>query len=508
MAYNDGNKEKEVIAMAEKMRAMQHNSRTNSKGRVHGAKHNDRNFDTSRADNINQDKEHENGYWHYYIEDPEMPEMTFEEAELKFYVDTFGEQLQKTNDNYLRHGHPERCKDMATWKKARQNAPEETVMQIGKMEDHASAEALMFCYGDYIRRLETWNQSHGIPFTELSFALHVDEAVPHIQSRRVWHYMDEKGMMKIGQEKALEKAGVEPPNPDEPVSRTNNRKMTFDKMTRALWLEVLRDHGLEIEEKALPNGKHNREKEDMIREKYRDMMAATAQLQQEHKELSGQIQVMQQQRDELVGQTSQLQLLQQQMEQAKTEAEEAERRKKVAETQIAELERKKDGIMTSMEVADLQGTKTLTGGLKGVTYTDFEALKRTAEKVDEMAAKVDEMAEQVDTANKRARKAEKALEADADWVDRKIRGLDKEVEAKVEALRAQDRKELDQLKYEAREDVRRLSRENQILTRKVNRLEKAMEYLKAVIKEWLPDHLKMVEARVKQLLSPSQDRDR
>ena len=163
---------------------MQHNSRANSKGRTHGTKHNDRDFDTDLADNIDQEKSQDNVYWHLYQD--EDPEMTFTEAELKFYTETFGEQLQKTNDNYLRQSHPERCKDMATWKMARQNAPEETVLQIGKMEGHADAATLMDCFQEYNRRLEQWNQEHGRPFTQLSYALHVDEAVPHIQTRRVW----------------------------------------------------------------------------------------------------------------------------------------------------------------------------------------------------------------------------------------------------------------------------------------------------------------------------------
>lgn len=258
-----------------KMRAMQHNSRANSSGRVHGTKHNDRDFDTDLADNIDQEKSAENVYWHLYQQ--ESPEMTFTEAELKFYVQTFGEQLQRTNDNYLRQSHPERCKDMETWKMARQNAPEETVLQIGKMEGHADAATLMKCFQEYNRRLEQWNQDHGKPFTQLSYALHVDEAVPHIQTRRVWHYQDAQGLTKIGQEKALAKAGVELPDPGKKESRKNNRKVSFDKMTRELWLEVLTEHGLDIEKIPVPDGKHNREKEDMIRDKYRDMMEATDQ---------------------------------------------------------------------------------------------------------------------------------------------------------------------------------------------------------------------------------------
>ena len=270
-----------------KMRATQHNSRANSAGRVHGSKHNDRDFDTEQAENIDQQMSQENVYWHLYQN--QYPEMTFTEAELKFYTETFGEQLQKTNDNYLRQSHPERCKDMATWKMARQNAPEETVLQIGKVEGHADAATLMNCFQEYQQRLEQWNQDHGKPFTTLSYALHVDEAVPHIQSRRVWHYEDAKGQIRIGQEKALAKAGVELPDPNWNETRRNNRKVTFDKMAREMWLDVLHEHGLDIEREPVPDGKHNREKEDMIRDKYEALLDETERLRTENKELKAEI---------------------------------------------------------------------------------------------------------------------------------------------------------------------------------------------------------------------------
>lgn len=263
------------------MRTMQHNSRASAGGRVHGVKHNDRNFDVTLADNIDEERVHLNEYWHLYQD--EGADMTFEEMELRFYTEHFAEQLQQTNDKYLAGGHPERCKDMAAWKMVKRNAPEETTMQIGKMEEHIDGETLMACFQDYNQRLEAWNEAHGRPFTQLSYALHEDEAVPHIQTRRVWHYATDDGSLRVGQEKALEQAGVELPNPGEKVGRRNNRKMTFDAMAREMWLDVIHEHGIDVERVALPDGRHNRDKEDMIRDKY-------AALEQENRLLEGFIQ--------------------------------------------------------------------------------------------------------------------------------------------------------------------------------------------------------------------------
>lgn len=264
-----------------KMRTMTHNSRTNASGRVHGTKHNDRNFDVGKADNIDAAKVKDNEYRNCYGDSS----MTFDEVELKFYTENFSHQLEKTNAKYIENRHPERCKTMDEWKKLRQYCPEETTRQIGKMESHESREKLVECYNDYYKQIQQWNRDHGKPFTVLDRAVHVDEAVPHIQERRVWHYKGDDGKWYIGQEKALQMAGVELPNPDKPESRYNNRKMTFDKMSRELWLDICKEHGLDLEREALPNGKHNRDKEDMIREKYEEAIKETERLQAENSNL-------------------------------------------------------------------------------------------------------------------------------------------------------------------------------------------------------------------------------
>lgn len=270
------------------MRTTTHNSRTNAGGRVHGTRHNDRNFDVKKADNINPEKVQENIYLHLFKD----KNMTFEQAELKFYEKVFGKQLQQTNENYVRTGHPERCKTMEQWKQLRRYCPEETVFQIGKMEKHVSKEQLWAVYKDYSKKLGAWRKAHGMPFTVLTMALHADEpGAEHIQCRRVWHYQDKSGTWKVGQEKALEAAGVPLPHPDKPEGRRNNRKMTFDAMTRGWWIECCYAHGIEVEREPLPNSKSKKslDKEDMIREKYQKMLDATEQMKQELPVLQEQI---------------------------------------------------------------------------------------------------------------------------------------------------------------------------------------------------------------------------
>lgn len=252
------------------MRTMTHHGRGKGRaGHTFGSKHDDRNFDVENATNIDPTLTKDNMYWSIH------KDCTFEEAELKFYEENFSEQLQQTNDKYIANGHPERCKDMSAWKKIRQHAPEESLFQIGDKHNtgiHVDAQTLFVCFNLFIAEENNWNREHGNPFTILNHALHVDEPTcpPHIHTRKVWHYEAEDGTLRIGQERALELAGVELPHPDKPLGRYNNRKMTYDAMMRQKWLDILERYNIEVEREPLPDGKGKKSKtrEDYIRDKY------------------------------------------------------------------------------------------------------------------------------------------------------------------------------------------------------------------------------------------------
>lgn len=179
----------------------------------------------------------------------------------------------------------------------------------------------------------------------------------------------------------------------------------------------------------------------------------------------------------------------------------ADRRKDAIAKEISELEQKRDGIMSSMEVADLEGRRTLTGGLKGVTYAEFEALKRTAEKVDEMTEKLAEANARADSADQRVALAVAAANA-------QLKERVNDANAQLDSLRKKDKQELAVAKSNISWELSQLRQENQILKAKVSRLEQAVDYLKDVIRQKLPEMVKTMESRVKQLLSPAQGRDR
>ena len=233
------------------MRVTQHSGRMHRNGSAYSTKHNDRNFETE-ASNIDREKTAENITWTWCGK--EYPEYSFDEAELLFYKTFYQKQLDATNKIYIQERHKDRVKKMDAWRKQRKHAPEEIIIQIGKVGDHPDLEKFKLCFAEYMACLNKWNSKHGNHMHILNWSLHQDEkGAPHVHIRRVWDYINPKtNRLEIGQEKALEAAGVQLPYPDQPAGRNNNRKMTFDAMMREQWQKIAIKNKLEIETEPLP----------------------------------------------------------------------------------------------------------------------------------------------------------------------------------------------------------------------------------------------------------------
>ena len=76
------------------------------------------------------------------------------------------------------------------------------------------------------------------------------------------------------QEKALEALGFNLPDPDKPLSRRNNRKITFDAACRKMLFEIAKLHGLELEEEAEYGNRKYLEKQDFILAKQKEQLTA------------------------------------------------------------------------------------------------------------------------------------------------------------------------------------------------------------------------------------------
>ena len=72
----------------------------------------------------------------------------------------------------------------------------------------------------------------------------------------------------------MEALGFDPPDPDKPLGRRNNRKITFDAACRKMLFEIAKRHGLELEEEAEYGNRKYLEKQDFILAKQKEQLAA------------------------------------------------------------------------------------------------------------------------------------------------------------------------------------------------------------------------------------------
>ena len=246
-----------------------HNGRVSTTtGAVYNRSHNDREFDVSRAENINPDMMRQNIIIHYdahnnptIIDSTDPNRVSIDAHEHAIYEELFQESLanQHARNNAARH--PERNKTVDDLLNHKNYCPEETIFQIGSLRDgFPDPSILMDIFDDFQRELIG---RYGDNLHFLDAVLHMDEAVPHIHIRKVWTYHGKDGL-DISQNKALEEMGFERPNPEKSINKWNNAKITFSEMERNLKLRICEDHGLSVEHTPLHPGKATMEKEEAI----------------------------------------------------------------------------------------------------------------------------------------------------------------------------------------------------------------------------------------------------
>ena len=121
----------------------------------------------------------------------------------------------------------------ARWKTF--TCPEESIYQIGTMEESVPPGTLALIVSEFYEEFERRFGSH---IHILDWALHLDEGTPHIHERHVFDCKNRYGELCPQQEKALEELGFELPNPSKPKGKHNNRKQTFDAVCRTLLFDI------------------------------------------------------------------------------------------------------------------------------------------------------------------------------------------------------------------------------------------------------------------------------
>lgn len=267
--------------MSKTIRATKHNGRTKKHTNVaYSSKHNDRQYkDKSHLKKSSDDNLYYINGFNYFLTHKEYVAWTeeqheneqvgtFEEYENLFYEKMFKDQYNQQMERHIKGGHKDRVKTFDDWKKDKRYVPEETQLQVGNKDIQIPRETSEKIFLEYFKWEQKWGYEHEC-FQILDMAIHEDETTIHSQSRRVWFSLNpETGIYEIGQDKALERAGIPLPNPNEPRSRYNNRKMVFDKLAREQFLSICEAHGIDVERVPIPDAAHNLDKDEMIHRKH------------------------------------------------------------------------------------------------------------------------------------------------------------------------------------------------------------------------------------------------
>lgn len=259
------------------LKLTRHNGRAGKNG-TYNPKHNDRRFDVEHSEHINPEMTKKNVYWDCYTgiksvefrENPGEEDFSFEEIEKLYYVEHYGDYVDAQNARNEKARHTERNRTVEDLLKNKKTCPEETIYQMGTMDEHASAEDLLKVVMEFYQEFEERFGSH---VHILDWALHMDEGTPHIQERHVFDAKNQYGELCPQQEKALEELGIPLPHPDKPKGKHNNRKQTFDAICRELLFEIAEKHDLHFEREPSYGGRLYLEKQDYILMKQKEKLA-------------------------------------------------------------------------------------------------------------------------------------------------------------------------------------------------------------------------------------------
>ena len=260
------------------LKLTRHNGRAGTHG-TYNPKHNDRSFNLANSEHIDPERAKGNIYWDCFhgfrsALDPQDPDdlgATFSDVEWQFYESRYSNFVESQNERNAKIRHTERNRSIPDLLSSRKTCPEETIYQLGTLDEHASAEDLLNIVTEFI---EEFKAKYGDHVHVLDWALHLDESTPHIHERHVFDCENKYGEVAPQQEKALEALGFELPDPDKPLSRRNNRKITFDAACRKMLFEIAKRHGLELEEEAEYGNRKYLEKQDFILAKQKEQLAA------------------------------------------------------------------------------------------------------------------------------------------------------------------------------------------------------------------------------------------
>ena len=172
------------------LKLTRHNGRAGAHG-TYNPKHNDRSFNLANSEHIDSERAKGNIYWDCFHgfrsaldpQDPDDLAATFSEVERQFYESHYSNFVESQNERNAKIRHTERNRSIPDLLSSCKTCPEETIYQLGTLDEHASAEDLLSVVTEFI---EEFKARYGDHVHVLDWALHLDESTPHIHERHVF----------------------------------------------------------------------------------------------------------------------------------------------------------------------------------------------------------------------------------------------------------------------------------------------------------------------------------
>lgn len=224
-----------------KLRASVHSGRTGKNGR-YKVNHNDRNFDVSKSDHIDQERIKDNKEFRFVQTAKEYDNL--EDYERHLYELYFADGQSAKNERYKSNRHPERCKDVNALYENNRTCPEEVIFQVGNINESIDGEKFEAIMKDFVARFNAMYKGNVMI---IDYTTHLDETTPHSHCRQIYLGHDKDGNAIPNESKALKELGIEPPDVNQKIGRYNSPKMTFTAKERELFQQVVKEHEIEIE---------------------------------------------------------------------------------------------------------------------------------------------------------------------------------------------------------------------------------------------------------------------
>lgn len=169
------------------------------------------------------------------------------QSELRYYKDRYSAMAEARNEACAKARHKGRILSAQDMHGRQNTCPEELSIQAGRKNGGGIPGRDVFegCVMGYLSWMRKWNRENGDHLHVLG--AYVSREAPYRAIiRRVWDYTGNDGLLKISMTGALKKAGIPYPYREAEESRYNNRKMTFDRISREALYQCFEGAGIPV----------------------------------------------------------------------------------------------------------------------------------------------------------------------------------------------------------------------------------------------------------------------